>query len=93
MGNCSDCHFELFAFGKMEGPSCICHHWWSSCRGNFFRLKQNSIGKALMIAFAQTTKDNEVKQFLERGKQIAQKHLAFFSDYLKIENLPAPKLN
>ncbi|MDR7079247.1 hypothetical protein J2Y03_004305 [Neobacillus niacini] len=46
-----------------------------------------------MIAFAQTTKDNEVKQFLERGKQIAQKHLAFFSDYLKIENLPAPKLN
>jgi Protein of unknown function (DUF3231) len=56
----------------------------------FLNIQTNSIGKALMIAFAQTVQDEEVKEYLVRGIQIAQKHVDVFSDYMKKESLPAP---
>ena len=56
----------------------------------FLNVQTNAIGKALMTGFAQTVQDEEVKQFLVRGKQIAQKHVDIFSNYMKKENLPAP---
>nr|WP_281064446.1 DUF3231 family protein [Cytobacillus eiseniae] len=58
----------------------------------FLNIQTNAIGKALMIAFAQTTKDEEVKQFLVKGKKMAQKHVDIFSDYLKKESIPAPMI-
>lgn len=56
----------------------------------FMNVQTNAIGKTLMIGFAQTAEKQEVKQFLLRGKQIAQKHMNFFSDILMKEDLPAP---
>ena len=56
----------------------------------FLNIQTNAIGKALISGFAQTTKNEEVKQFLVRGKKIAQKHIDIFSDFLKKEDLPAP---
>ncbi|MDQ0242918.1 hypothetical protein J2S09_000454 [Bacillus fengqiuensis] len=56
----------------------------------FMNVQTNAVGKTLMIGFAQTAQKPEVKQFLVRGKQIAQKHMNFFSDILMKEDLPAP---
>ncbi|OAS82221.1 MULTISPECIES: DUF3231 family protein [Metabacillus] len=56
----------------------------------FLNIQTNAIGKALITAFAQTVQDEEVKQYLVRGKQIAQKHIDIFSNYMKKEDLPAP---
>jgi Protein of unknown function (DUF3231) len=56
----------------------------------FLNVQTNSIGKALITGFGQIAKSEEVKQFLKRGKHIAQKHMNIFSDFLMKEDLPAP---
>lgn len=56
----------------------------------FNNVQTNAIGKTLIMGFAQTAQDKEVKEYFIRGKQIAQKHIDIFSDILKKEDLPAP---
>jgi len=56
----------------------------------FMNVQTNAIGKALITGFGQIARNEEVKQFLKRGKQIAQKHMNIFSDFLMKEDLPAP---
>jgi len=56
----------------------------------FNNIQTNAIGKTLIIGFAQTAKNKEIKEYFLRGKQIAQKHIDLFSDILKKEDLPAP---
>ncbi|MEH7121096.1 DUF3231 family protein [Neobacillus vireti] len=56
----------------------------------FMNVQTNAIGKALITGFAQIAKDEEVKEFLKKGKQMAQKHITIFSDFLIKEDLPAP---
>lgn len=58
----------------------------------FNNVQTNAIGKTLIIGFAQTAQKKEVKQYMMRGKQIAQKHIDLFSDKLKKEDLPAPMI-
>lgn len=43
-----------------------------------------------MMGFAQTAKNEEVKQFLLRGGKIAQKHMEVFGSFLLKEDIPAP---
>lgn len=38
----------------------------------FLNVQTNSIGKAQITGFAQISQNEEVKQYLARGKQIAQ---------------------
>ncbi|MEH7081676.1 DUF3231 family protein [Neobacillus drentensis] len=56
----------------------------------FLNIQTNMIGKALITGYAQTAQDKEVKQFLQKGIQMAQQHADLFSDILKKEDLPAP---
>ncbi|WNS76664.1 DUF3231 family protein [Bacillus sp. DTU_2020_1000418_1_SI_GHA_SEK_038] len=56
----------------------------------FLNIQTNAIGKVLMMGFAQTSKNEDVKQFLTRGKRIAQKHIEIFNKFLTNEDLPAP---
>lgn len=56
----------------------------------FLNIQTNSIGKALMMGFAQTAKNEEVKKFLLRGKKIAHKHMEIFGGILLKEDIPAP---
>jgi hypothetical protein len=58
----------------------------------FNNIQTNAIGKTLIIGFGQTAQKKDVKQFMMRGKQIAQKHIDLFSDKLKKEDLPAPMI-
>jgi hypothetical protein len=56
----------------------------------FMNIQTNQIGKALIMGFLQVAQDKEVKNFLIRGKKIAQKHVDLFSDILKHNDIPAP---
>jgi hypothetical protein len=56
----------------------------------FLNIQTNAIGKALMVGFAQTSVREEVKNYIMRGKRIAQKHIENFNDFLLKEDLPAP---
>ncbi|MFZ0447268.1 MAG: DUF3231 family protein, partial [Bacillus sp. (in: firmicutes)] len=57
----------------------------------FLNTETNAIGKVLITGFAQIAQKDEVKQFLLRGKELSQKYLNIFSDFLIREDLPAPK--
>lgn len=56
----------------------------------FLNIQTNQIGKALIMGFLQVAQDKEVKNYLLRGKKIAQKHVDLFSDILKHNDIPAP---
>ncbi|MBM7693938.1 hypothetical protein JOC77_003382 [Peribacillus deserti] len=58
----------------------------------FKNVETNTIGKTLIIGFAQVAENEDVKQYLLRGRQIAQKHIDLFSHILTQEDLPAPML-
>ncbi|MBS4214356.1 DUF3231 family protein [Neobacillus rhizophilus] len=50
----------------------------------------NTIGKELVTGFAQTAQNEDVKQYFLRGKELAQKYIDIFSNFLTKEDLPAP---
>ncbi|WP_462413743.1 DUF3231 family protein, partial [Neobacillus sp. Marseille-QA0830] len=56
----------------------------------FLNVQTNAIGKALITGFAQIAEKDDVKQYLLRGKELAQKHMDIFSHFLTKEDLPAP---
>ncbi|MFZ3589876.1 DUF3231 family protein [Bacillus sp. DJP31] len=56
----------------------------------FINVQKNAIGKALIMAFAQCAKNDEVMKYFLRGKKIAHKHMDLFSNILKNDDLPAP---
>ncbi|MDF2930229.1 MAG: hypothetical protein K0Q75_2467 [Anaerospora sp.] len=59
--------------------------------GNLFsNLQANIIGEALMTAFAQVVTSQAIREYLLRGKEIANKHVQLFSASLKSSDLPAP---
>ncbi|WP_066363394.1 DUF3231 family protein [Neobacillus drentensis] len=56
----------------------------------FSNIQTNMLGKALITGYAQIAQDKEVKEYLVRGRQIAQQHVDLFSEILKSEDLPVP---
>ncbi|MDD4600015.1 MAG: DUF3231 family protein [Negativicutes bacterium] len=56
----------------------------------FFNSSTNILGKALMMGFAQVAGSPDVKDFMQRGKNISSKHIKLLSDMLIKEDLPAP---
>lgn len=56
----------------------------------FLNAHANSIGKALITGFAQIARNEEVKEFLLRGRDLSQKYIDIFSHLLIKEGLPAP---
>jgi hypothetical protein len=72
--------------------------WFGSRRGLdgleitnlFLSLLTNIFSKAILIGFSQVAKTNEVRDYMLRGKDIAQKHIEIFSSILTENDLPAP---
>ncbi|WP_394218947.1 DUF3231 family protein [Halobacillus trueperi] len=58
----------------------------------YVNLDTNMLGKSLMIAFSQSAKSEDLKQYLHRGKKISHKHIDIFINQLTDEDLPAPQL-
>ncbi|WP_223596218.1 DUF3231 family protein [Neobacillus bataviensis] len=50
----------------------------------------NAIGKEIVTGFGQTAQNEDVKQYFLRGKELAQKYVDTFSNFLTKEDLPAP---
>lgn len=50
----------------------------------------NTIGKALMMGFAQVAKSKEIVDYLIRGRDISAKHIEVFSSLMRDDNLPSP---
>ncbi len=55
-------------------------------------ITDNNISKALIIGFSQGARSKKIRNFLERGKDINQKHIEMVSDKLSKDNLPSPSL-
>ncbi|WP_010532080.1 DUF3231 family protein [Lentibacillus jeotgali] len=53
-------------------------------------FQRNALGAAVMIGFSQVAKSKEVRQFLVRGKEIAQKHCEVFGSILHEDDIPVP---
>lgn len=56
----------------------------------YFNIQRNALGRALMTGFAQVAQSERVRRYMERGKDIATKHVKIFSDLHMQDDLPAP---
>ncbi|WP_059105713.1 DUF3231 family protein [Shouchella shacheensis] len=54
----------------------------------YINTQTNVVGKSLILAFAQVTRSEELRQYFLRGKKIAQKHIDLFSDILVADDIP-----
>ncbi len=53
-------------------------------------LNNDITSKAIIIGFIQVARGEKVKQYLERGKNLNQKHIELMSDKLSKDDLPSP---
>ncbi|ENH97265.1 hypothetical protein J416_06515 [Gracilibacillus halophilus YIM-C55.5] len=56
----------------------------------YTNFQRNALGKATLIGYSQVVQNEDVKQFLIRGKEIANKHCEIFGSYLHESDLPIP---
>src|SRR3954447_26365844 len=75
-------HFLAGFFGKKRSLTSV------EIAHLFLNVETNSVGKALITGFTQTAQNDEVKQFFLRGKQLSQKYIDTFSNFLIKEDLP-----
>ncbi|SMQ78204.1 Protein of unknown function [Bacillus sp. OV166] len=54
----------------------------------FFNSERNLLGKTFLTAFIQIVKDENIKNYLIRGKKLAQKQIEFLNDTLTKDDLP-----
>jgi hypothetical protein len=54
----------------------------------FSSLQRNSLRKAMLKAFGQVTGSEQVRRYMDRGREIANKHVEIFSSLLIKNNLP-----
>lgn len=59
----------------------------------FANFQRNAFGATTMIGFSQVAKSKEVRKFLVRGKEIAQKHCEVFGSIMKEDDIPVPMTN
>lgn len=52
----------------------------------------NITSKALLIGFTQVAKDEKIREFFIRGKELTNKHIEISSQQLHEDNLPSPPL-
>ncbi|MGM7719723.1 DUF3231 family protein [Metabacillus sp. Hm71] len=56
----------------------------------FGNYERNALGIATLMGFSQIAQSKEVRQYLKRGKEIAQQHCEKLGNLLKEEELPVP---
>lgn len=56
----------------------------------YLNIITNSIGIKLSIAFAQTSTNKEVQEFMLRSKEISKKHVKIFTDILLQDEIESP---
>lgn len=56
----------------------------------FYNIITNQVGHELMKSFIQVTKSDDIKVFLQRGKELAKKQVTSLSQILSENDLPIP---
>lgn len=56
----------------------------------YLNYQRNSLGNAFITGLIQTTENKEVKEYLIRGNDLAEKHMRVSGSFLEKENLPIP---
>src|SRR5690606_16512743 len=56
----------------------------------FENIKTNTVGKMICRSFEQTTRSKYIQHFMERGRQISEKHIRTFSKILMDSDINAP---
>ena len=56
----------------------------------FFGIRTNEVGGVLLTGFKQVARSEQVRAYMDRGIEIARKHVNIFSSALQKENLPVP---
>ncbi|MFZ5645337.1 MAG: DUF3231 family protein [Bacillota bacterium] len=56
----------------------------------FSRIKTNSLKKSLFTGFSQAANSEQVRRYMVRGQEIAEKHIKILSSILMENDLPAP---
>lgn len=56
----------------------------------FFNQQRNAVGSSLLTGFSQVTQSQKVREYMIRGKDIADKHNEIFGSILREDDLPAP---
>jgi hypothetical protein len=56
----------------------------------FTNIQRNALGVATLVGFSQVAQEQEVKQFLIRGIEIAKKHIKLFGKKFEDSYLPVP---
>ncbi|MEW9052088.1 MAG: DUF3231 family protein [Neobacillus sp.] len=56
----------------------------------YSNIQTNYMGVAVITGFAQVVKDEGIREYFRRGKEISQKQIDVFSNYLHKEDLPVP---
>ncbi len=54
----------------------------------FFNLQRNHLRKSILTGFSQVAKEEQVRQYMLKGKEIAEKHIEIFSTLLLKNNFP-----
>lgn len=60
--------------------------------GIYIGLDSNQLGKSIMVGFSQVVEDQEIKQYMLRGRDISQKNVNVLQDVLTADHLPSPQL-
>ncbi|MDQ0874494.1 hypothetical protein QFZ77_003153 [Paenibacillus sp. V4I3] len=55
----------------------------------YFNLIQNQLGRSLLIGYSQVAKNEKVRDYFIRGRNIADKHVEIFGSLLSKEYLPS----
>jgi hypothetical protein len=55
-----------------------------------YNIRRNAIGKALIIGFTQTARDDKVKKYFLRGRELSQEQIDVFSGFLDADYLTVP---
>lgn len=53
-------------------------------------IRNNIIGKILLTGFSQVAESSDVREYFNRGVEIANKHVQIFSEVLRDEDIPIP---
>jgi hypothetical protein len=56
----------------------------------FFNMTRNILGASLLTGFSQVAQSQQVRDYMLRGKKIAQKHVEIFSSILRDDDILSP---
>ncbi|AIE59773.1 DUF3231 family protein [Bacillus methanolicus] len=82
----SDVSYAVDIIGKRRKLNSV------ECGNIFFNLKKSIVTKAVLLGFMQVAKNKEVRDFMEKGVKLVNKHIRIFSSILHEENLHSPPL-